>query len=81
MSISGAFSKLTGKPFDPADLKDRAKAPTARRTVGFFAHREFDDEDVLAEPEELVGAVVYLGSAASSSATGHDLDADGGYLV
>jgi NAD(P)-dependent dehydrogenase (short-subunit alcohol dehydrogenase family) len=33
----------------------------------------------LAEPEELVGAVVYLASDAASYTTGHDLVIDGGY--
>lgn len=35
----------------------------------------------LAEPEELVGAVVYLASDAASYTTGHDLVMDGGYSV
>jgi NAD(P)-dependent dehydrogenase (short-subunit alcohol dehydrogenase family) len=33
----------------------------------------------MAEPEELVGAVVYLASEAASYTTGHDLVIDGGY--
>lgn len=35
----------------------------------------------MAEPEELVGAVVYLASEAASYTTGHDLVIDGGYSV
>ncbi len=33
----------------------------------------------MAEPEELVGAVVYLASDAASYTTGHDMVIDGGY--
>jgi sorbose reductase len=35
----------------------------------------------MAEPEELVGAVVYLASEAASYTTGHDLVIDGGYTL
>lgn len=47
VSISGSFSKLTGKPFDEALAKDRVKAPEQRRTVGFFVCRKFADPGVL----------------------------------
>lgn len=35
----------------------------------------------MGEPEELVGAVIFLSSAASSLVTGHTLAVDGGYLA
>jgi len=35
----------------------------------------------MAEPEELVGAVVYLASDAASYTTGHDIIIDGGYML
>jgi 2-deoxy-D-gluconate 3-dehydrogenase len=33
------------------------------------------------EPEEIVGAVIYLATAASSLVTGHTLVVDGGFLA
>lgn len=47
VSISGGFSKLTGKPFDEVLVKDRVKAPEQRRTVGFFVCRKFANPGVL----------------------------------
>jgi len=41
VSISGAYSKLTDKRFNPAALKQRSEAAAQRRTIGFFAERKF----------------------------------------
>jgi NAD(P)-dependent dehydrogenase (short-subunit alcohol dehydrogenase family) len=35
----------------------------------------------LAEPEDIVGAVLFLASKASAMVTGHTLPVDGGYLA
>jgi NAD(P)-dependent dehydrogenase (short-subunit alcohol dehydrogenase family) len=35
----------------------------------------------LAEPEDIVGAVLFLSSAASEMVTGHTLAVDGGFLA
>jgi len=47
VSISGAYSKLTAKPFSEKDLKVRVKAAGQRRTVGYFALRKFSEKPVL----------------------------------
>jgi len=49
VSISGSFSKLTAKPFSPADLKIRIKQAGQRRTLGYFIDRKFDLREVRAE--------------------------------
>jgi hypothetical protein len=47
VSISGAFSKLTNRPFSAEDLKVRGKQPRQRRTLGYFTKRKFSDPSVL----------------------------------
>lgn len=48
VSVSGSagFSKLTDKPFDPDQYKDRVQKAKQRRTVGFFVDRKFCPETV-----------------------------------
>ncbi len=47
VSISGAYSKLTTKPFSSEDLKQRVKAAGQRRTLGYFVERKFGNPSVL----------------------------------
>jgi len=47
VSVSGAFSKLTGKPFSVDDLKTRVKQPGQRRTLGYFVERKFGHRNVV----------------------------------
>jgi len=47
VSISGAYSKLTSKPFSSDDLKQRVKAAGQRRTLGYFVQRKFGDPSVV----------------------------------
>ena len=49
VSISGAFSKLTAKPFSPEELKQRTKQAGQRRTFGYFRDRKFRLPEVLTE--------------------------------
>ncbi len=49
VSISGAFSKLTAKPFSPEELKQRTKQAGQRRTLGYFRERKFRSQEVLTE--------------------------------
>jgi len=48
-SVSGsqAFAKLTAKPFDPEDLKQRVKISGSRRTLGYFTERKFAAPEVV----------------------------------
>lgn len=41
VSVSGAYSKLTTKPYDPELLKQRVKVAGQRRTIGYFTQRKF----------------------------------------
>ena len=49
VSISGAYSKLTAKPFSPEKLKERVEQAGQRRTIGYFTHRKFESREVLTE--------------------------------
>ena len=42
VSVSGAYSKLTAKPFSREQLKQRTKMAGQRRTVGYFIERKFN---------------------------------------
>jgi hypothetical protein len=46
VSISSGFSKLTTKAFATGDHKNRVKAATARRTLGFFVEEKFEPQSV-----------------------------------
>lgn len=48
VSISGAHSKLTAKPFDPQALKKRVEKASQRRTLGYFVERKFGAPEVVA---------------------------------
>ncbi len=52
VSISGAFSKLTAKPFSLEELKQRTKQACQRRTLGYFVNRKFGSREVLTELEK-----------------------------
>lgn len=41
ISVSQAYSKLTAKPFVPANLKIRGKIAGTRRTIGYFLEHKF----------------------------------------
>jgi len=47
VSISGAHSKLTARPFDPQALKRRVEAASQRRTLGYFVERKFGAPEVV----------------------------------
>jgi len=49
VSISGAYSKLTAKPFSSEELKQRTKQAGQRRTLGYFRDRKFGSLEVLTE--------------------------------
>ena len=47
VSVSGAYSRLTAKPFSTDDLKQRVKQAGQRRTLGYFVERKFGDPNVV----------------------------------
>ena len=47
VSISGAYSKLTAKPFSEIAYKERVQKPKQRRTIGYFLERKFESEPVM----------------------------------
>ena len=49
VSISGAYSKLTGKKFSQEELYKRSGQAGQRRTVGYFSQRKFGSEQVCSE--------------------------------
>lgn len=46
VSISSGFSALTNEPFTPGEHKERVKAATARRKLGFFVAEKFQPKAV-----------------------------------
>ena len=52
VSISGGYSKLTGKEFSQERLKKRLEQAGQRRTVGYFVERKFGPREVLSELEK-----------------------------
>ena len=49
VSISGAYSKLTAKPFSEEVLKQRTKQAGQRRTLGYFRDKKFNSSEILSE--------------------------------
>jgi hypothetical protein len=52
VSVSGAYSKLTAKPYSDDALKVRVKTAGQRRTIGYFIERKFGNLNVLRELEK-----------------------------
>lgn len=46
VSVSGAYSKLTDKKFDPLELKKRTKQAAQRTRIGYFVQHKFQQADV-----------------------------------
>jgi len=85
------LTKSLAVEWAPYNIKVNAVAPTFTRTPlaeRALQNKEFR-EDVLrrillgrlAEPEEIVGAVLYLASDAANMVTGHTLAVDGGWTA
>ncbi|MCH7656211.1 MAG: hypothetical protein IIC95_09570 [Chloroflexi bacterium] len=49
ISISGAYSKLTSKPFSQKQLHERVQEAGQRRTIGYFVQRKFGAIEVLSQ--------------------------------
>ena len=49
VSISGGYSKLTGKEFSRERLKRRLEQAGQRRTIGYFIQRKFGPAEVLSQ--------------------------------
>ena len=47
VSVSGAYSRLTAKPFSRKALKERVKQAGQRRTIGYFIERKFGEPKVV----------------------------------
>lgn len=47
VSISGAYSRLTSRPFSTEELKVRVKQAGQRRTLGYFTERKFKAPGVI----------------------------------
>ena len=52
VSISGAYSKLTAKPYSQKELKERVKQAGQRRTIGYFIERKFGAGEIISELEK-----------------------------
>ena len=52
VSISGAYSRLTNKPFSTEALKERVKQAGQRRTLGYFTGRKFGASQVVQKLKE-----------------------------
>lgn len=52
ISISGAYSRLTNKPFSSDNLKIRVKQAGQRRTLGYFTERKFGTQTVIEKLKE-----------------------------
>jgi len=49
VSISGTYSRLTGKEFSEQRLRKRVEQAGQRRTIGYFIQRKFGPKEVLSE--------------------------------
>lgn len=52
VSISGSYSKLTDKNFDPEKMKQRVEEAGQRRTMGYFIERKFGGVEIVEKLKE-----------------------------